>query len=103
MLGLELENVVPGHGPITDKRGVQAVRDYLTYVRDEARKRFDAGMPAEEAALDISLTDFDSWGDAERIVVNVAVLYKEFAGDPESANITELFALMAKVHKAQRR
>jgi glyoxylase-like metal-dependent hydrolase (beta-lactamase superfamily II) len=103
MLGLELENVVPGHGPITDKRGVQAVRDYLTYVRDEARRRFDAGMPAEEAALDISLTDFDSWGDAERIVVNVAVLYKEFAGDPEPSNVADLFALMAQVHKAQRR
>ena len=103
MLGLELENIVPGHGPITDKRGVQAVRDYLTYVRDEARKRFDSGMAAADAALDISLTDFDSWGDAERIVVNVAVLYKEFAGDPEPASITELFALMARIHKARRR
>ncbi len=103
ILGLELENVVPGHGPITDKRGVRAVRDYLTYVRDEARRRFDADMPAEEAALDISLADFDSWGDAERIAVNVTVLYKEFAGDPEPANVTELFALMAKMHKARRR
>ncbi|MFP6837154.1 MAG: MBL fold metallo-hydrolase, partial [Pseudomonadales bacterium] len=103
MLSLELENVVPGHGPITDKRGVQAVRDYLTYIRDEARKRFDANMPAEEAALDISLTDFDSWGDAERIAVNVAVLYKEFAGDPEPTSVTQLFALMAKLHKARRR
>jgi len=103
MLGLELETVVPGHGPITDKRGVQAVRDYLTYVADEARKRFDAGMPATEAALDISLRDFDSWGDAERIVVNVTMLYKEFAGDAEPANVAELFALMAQVHKARRR
>jgi glyoxylase-like metal-dependent hydrolase (beta-lactamase superfamily II) len=102
MLSLELENVVPGHGPITDKRGVQAVRDYLTYIRDEARRRFDADMPAEEAAMDISLTDFDSWGDAERIAVNVAVLYKEFAGDPEPASVTQMFALMAKLHKARR-
>jgi len=103
MLGLELETVVPGHGPITDKRGVQAVRDYLTYVADEARKRFDAGMPATEAALDISLRDFDSWGDAERIVVNVTMLYREFAGNTEPANMAELFALMARVHKARRR
>ncbi len=103
MLGLDLENVVPGHGPVTDKRGVMAVRDYLIYIRDEARKRFDAGMPPDEAAVDISLTDYDSWGDAERIVVNVAVLYKEFAADPEPGDIAELFALMAKVHKARRR
>ncbi|NIP16407.1 MAG: MBL fold metallo-hydrolase [Pseudomonadales bacterium] len=103
MLDLDLENVVPGHGPVTDKRGVTAVRDYLIYIRDEARKRFDAGMPADEAALDISLADYDSWGDAERIVVNVAVLYKEFAADPNPGDIAELFALMAKVHKARRR
>jgi cyclase len=103
MLGLDLENVVPGHGPVTDKRGVTAVRDYLVYIRDEARKRFDAGMAADEAALDISLADYDSWGDAERIVVNVAVLYKEFAADPEPRDIAELFALMARVHKARRR
>ncbi len=103
MLGLELENIVPGHGPITDKRGVAAVRDYLIYIRDEARKRFDAGMAAEEAAMDISLADYDSWGDAERIVVNVAVLFKEFSGDPEPGNMAELFALMAKVYKARRR
>ncbi len=103
MLGLDVETVVPGHGPITGKNGVQAMRDYLVYVRDEARRRFDAGIPVLEAALDISLSDYDSWGDAERIVVNVATLYKEFAGDPTPNNVTELFALMATVHRQQRR
>lgn len=102
MLNLEVDTIVPGHGPITDKRGVKAVRDYLCYVRDEARLRFDAGMPANEAALDISLTDFDSWGDAERIAVNVAVLYKEFSNDPEPANVADLFAAMARIHKQRR-
>ena len=94
MLGLPVEVVVPGHGPVTDKRGIQAVRDYLVYVRDEARIRFDAGLSVHDAAMDISLADFDSWGDAERIVVNVATLYREFGsaeqpGDP--------FALMARI------
>jgi glyoxylase-like metal-dependent hydrolase (beta-lactamase superfamily II) len=103
MLGLDVETVVPGHGPITGKNGVSAMRDYLVYVRDEARKRFDAGLPVLEAALDIQLTDYDSWGDAERIVVNVATLYREFADDPTPNDVTELFAMMAKVHKAQRR
>ncbi len=102
MLALDLETVVPGHGPITAKNGVQAMRDYLVYIRDEAKKRFDAGMPVFEAALDISLVDYDSWGDAERIVVNVATLYKEFAADPTPNNITELFGLMAKIHKLRR-
>jgi cyclase len=102
MMGLDVENVVPGHGPVTDKRGVAAVRDYLAYIRDEAKKRFDAGMPADEAAMDISLADYDSWGDAERIAVNVAMLYKEFAADPEPADVAQLFALMASIKKARR-
>jgi cyclase len=102
ILSLDIETVVPGHGPITDKRGVVAVRDYLAYVRDEARKRYDAGMTAYDAAVDISLADFDSWGDAERIVVNVATLYKEFSGDTRANDTAALFALMAKLHRARR-
>lgn len=101
MLSLDVETVVPGHGPITDPRGVEAVRDYLTYVRDEARARYDAGMPIYEAALDISLADYDSWGDAERIVINVASLYREF-GAPGSQSVMELFGLMARIHKERR-
>lgn len=101
MLSLDLETIVPGHGPITDKRGVRAMRGYLVYVRDEARKRFDAGMNPYDAAMDITLTDYDSWGDSERIVVNVASLYREFGSTSVPGNIAELFALMAKVHKAR--
>ena len=102
MLGLDLQCVVPGHGPVTDKRGVRAMRDYLRYLKAEARCRFDAGMGVMEAALDISLADYDSWGDAERIVVNLATLYREFAGDSTPHSITELFAMMAAVHRQRR-
>ncbi|MXY31283.1 MAG: MBL fold metallo-hydrolase [Gammaproteobacteria bacterium] len=94
MLELPVEVVVPGHGPITDKRGIQAVRDYLVYVRDQARIRFDAGLSVYDAAMDISLADFDSWGDAERIVVNVATLYREFGSAEEPG---DPFALMARI------
>jgi cyclase len=100
--GLDVETVVPGHGPITDKQGVIAVRDYLIYVRDEARRRFDAGMDVFDAAVDISLADYDSWGDAERIVVNVSTLYKEFSGDTSANDTAALFAMMAKLHKLRR-
>ncbi len=102
MLGLDLETIVPGHGPITDHRGVRAVRDYLAYIRDEARQRFDAGMPVYDAAMDISLADYDSWGDAERIVVNVATLYREFGAGTSAPEPGDVFALMAKIHKARR-
>ena len=69
------------------------------YVRDEARSRFDAGLSIYDAAMDISLADYDSWGDAERIVVNVATLYREFGATERPANP---FELMARIRKARR-
>ena len=102
ILALNCETVVPGHGPVTDKRGVKAVRDYLTYIRDEARKRYDGGLSARNAAQDIALGDYDSWGDAERIAVNVATLYREFSGDTAPPNPAELFAQMGEIWSARR-
>ena len=103
ILMLDCETIVPGHGPVTDKRGVRAVQSYLTYIRDEARKRYDAGLNARDAAHDIALGDYDSWGDAERIAVNVATLYREFAGDTSAPNAAELFGVMGEIWKKRRR
>jgi len=97
MLELGVEVVVPGHGPITDARGIRAMKAYLEYVRDEARARYDAGMDVLEAARDIDRGDFASWGDWERIVVNVATLYREFSGSDEAADIPTLFGGMAEI------
>ena len=102
MLIMDIDTVVPGHGPITDKTGVKAVRDYLQYIHDEARQRYDAGMGLEEAARDISVADYDSWGDAERIVANVSTLYRDFAGDDTKTDVAEVFALMADLYKERR-
>ena len=74
------------------------MRDYF-YVRDEAKKRHDAGLSALEVALDIDMTDYDSWGDGERIVVNVATLYKEFNGDSTPNDAATLFGQMTEVAK----
>lgn len=95
---MDVETVVPGHGPITDKRGVRALQQYLVYVRDEARKRYDAGLSCFEAAQDIDMSDYDAWGDGERIAVNVATLYHEFSGDPRPDTAT-LFGWMAELDK----
>ena len=50
MLGMDIETVVPGHGPVTDKRGVAEVRDYLDFVDREATERQRAGVDAWDAA-----------------------------------------------------
>ena len=73
------------------------MRDYLVYIDAEARQRFDAGMPVFEAARDIALDDYESWGDAERIVVNVTTLYREF-GATEQLDVMQLFGEMGRLH-----
>ena len=97
MLGWDVETIVPGHGPITDKAGVEAVRGYLVYIEAEARKRHAAGMSVMEAAQDIALDDYSSWGDAERIAVNVDTLFKEFNGDTSPPDVVQLFGMMSKL------
>ena len=79
------------------------MRDYLLYTEREARKRYDAGLSAFDAACDIAMTDYDSWGDGERIVINVATLYKEFSGDKTPNEAAALFAQMAALAKKRGR
>jgi len=100
MMSWDVQTVVPGHGPVTDRSGLQGLRDYFVYIRDETRKRFDAGMGPEEAAWDIQMDGWSHWLDAERIVVNVHVLYREFSGGElaprDEGEVLRLFALMRK-------
>ena len=97
IIAMQVDFVVPGHGPVTDNRGVRAVRDYLVYIDIESRKRFESGMSAIEAAKDIDLSLFSSWGDAERIAVNVNSLYREYKGEEQREEITLLFEQMAEL------
>jgi cyclase len=94
----DVETIVPGHGPITDKEGVRVLKSYLEYLSVEARKRYDAGMGVEEAAQDISLADFRDWLDAERMIINVNTLYREFAGR-EQLSMEQIYAWMARDRK----
>lgn len=99
ILAMDVDAIVPGHGPITDKAGVRRVQDYLRYIDAEARKRFEAGMSARDAAHDIALDDFSSWIDSERIAVNVDTLYREYSGDSSPPDIQKLFGLMAELKR----
>jgi cyclase len=94
---MDVDLIVPGHGPITDKHGVHEVKHYLQFVRDQARSRYDAGMSALEAAKDIKLAEYSAWSDPERIAVNVDTLYREFSGDDTATDMLELFTRMAEL------
>ena len=100
---MEVDVVVPGHGPITDKAGVAEFKAYLDHIERETRARFDAGMDEWEASLDIPLADYDGWLDAERIYGNVAALYREFRGDTGHPDVMALFVKMAELFAVRQR
>jgi len=99
IVDLNADVIVPGHGPITDIHGVRQVQDYLRYIDQEARERYEAGLSVRDAAHDIKLGDFSSWGDSERIGVNVSTLYREYAGDDSPPDVVQLFGLMAELRQ----
>ena len=94
------EVIVPGHGPVTDLDGLREIRQYLRYCHDECRTRHELGMSIEEAARDISLDRWISWGDPERIVTLVDSSYREFEGRTDPTPITDLFTMMASLWKS---
>lgn len=102
MLGMDLDTVVPGHGPLTDKAGVAAVRDYLAFVDSAAHERHAAGIDAWEAARDIAREigardDFRGWSEFGRIAVNVDTAYRSFDPTYVAPNVVEQFRRMAEL------
>jgi cyclase len=102
ILDLDVETIVPGHGPLADRQAVNRMAEYLRYVDREARARHAAGVPATEAALDIVLGEFRHWPDAERIAANVIALYREYSGDTSPPDVVGVFAAMAAVRRQLR-
>lgn len=101
ILGLDVDVIVPGHGPISEKAAVRELKSYFEYIAAQARALFDNGVPADVAAQKISLDRFASWLDPERMIINVASLYREFSGSKEPLERMTLFAAMKRWRDAQ--
>lgn len=98
MLGWDVETVVPGHGPITGKQGIQDLKDYFLFVEREARSRFEAGMGYEEAARDMNLGPYKDWVDRERIVLNVFACYREWSDDNAVSDLFEVIGAAGRYY-----
>jgi glyoxylase-like metal-dependent hydrolase (beta-lactamase superfamily II) len=80
ILDMDVDTIVPGHGPVGGKAELADMRDYFVLIQREGKKRFDAGMTAGRAAADIDLGKYKNWADADRIATNMARMYAEFSG-----------------------
>jgi cyclase len=102
ILALDVDVIVPGHGPLADKAAVRELRSYFDYVYDQARDRFQTGMTPLEAARDMAMDRYAQWGDSERLVVNVHTIFRELSGEQGGPDALTAFGEMAELAHAQR-
>lgn len=88
ILKMDVDVIVPGHGPIGTKRELTETRAYLDLIANETRTRYARGMTPGEAAADIDLGRFETWTNPERSAWNTVRLYAEFSGTITPANDT---------------
>ena len=77
---MDVDLIVPGHGPIGTKNELADMRAYLELLVAETRKRYAMGMSPGRAAADLPLGRFAAWTNPERNAWNTVRLYAEFAG-----------------------
>jgi glyoxylase-like metal-dependent hydrolase (beta-lactamase superfamily II) len=101
IVALEPEIIVPGHGPLCGVEGPKDMKEYLRYVRSEARRFFDAGLGTMEAARKIDLGPYAGWTEPQRVLFNLERAYREFRGEPFDAPVDPV-ALLRSMHELSR-
>jgi cyclase len=80
IMAMDVDVIVPGHGPVGTKKELAETRAYLDLLTREIKKRYAAGMRPGQAAADMDLGRFAQWTNPERNVWNTVRLYAEFNG-----------------------
>ncbi|MGD0454791.1 MAG: MBL fold metallo-hydrolase [Solirubrobacteraceae bacterium] len=101
ILAMDVETIVPGHGPLAGPEAVRELKSYFEYLYTQARACHAEGMTALQAARAISLDGWGDWGEGERLFVNVANIYAELSGDQEPLNPLAAFEGMAELARSR--
>ena len=112
ILAMDVDVVVPGHGPMTGKDGVRAVRGYWELVEPLIRRAHTRGLAVDRAAEEVLTSqafrdsDYAAWLHPERIIVNVDTIYREIEGRLDDRrgprDIVSLFRQIALLDRALR-
>lgn len=84
LMTLDVDVIVPGHGPLAKRVDVQRVIDYWDFIQEQLHPRMRHGMTAEQAARDVAMgdafqkTQFMTWDSPERIMTNAYTLYRQW-------------------------
>jgi cyclase len=104
ILLMDVDVVVPGHGPVGDKGAVSRLKDYWEFLQREVGGRFKSGMSAQEAAFDIALSEgfkgreWSRWDCPERLMTNSHIIYRHLRlqGRPKNVTPAEKFIILCQ-------
>jgi glyoxylase-like metal-dependent hydrolase (beta-lactamase superfamily II) len=102
ILRMDVDCIVPGHGPVTNKEGVSQLKIYFTLLDEEVRRRYNFGMTPQETAYDFARSPafinspFAEWDSPERMLVNIYTIYRGLQGRIEPLSLLERLRIFAE-------
>ncbi len=98
ILSMDIEVLVPGHGPLADKRAARESIAYWDYTAEEAHKLFVLGVPAADAARELSTEGrYNSQEHSILNMINMHMLYRGFSGDESPPDKPEIIGKIAEI------
>ncbi len=75
---LDIDKVIPGHGPVTDKKGLRYMLDYIHLLHQQVKHYIDKGLEDYEMKNKIDVKSYKNMsGFKERFGINVNRMYLE--------------------------
>ena len=103
LLALDADVYVPGHGPVSGRAEIEALRAYWEWLEPAVVERHSREVSAWDAAREIAATPefasapWRSWLNPERLVINTATIYRNIDGAPPSASPLDTLRLFSRV------
>lgn len=86
ILAMEVDTIVPGHGPVAGKPELKRMLDYLELILQHSRAGWQSGAAAEDVAADMPLGELREWADTEeRLLEDIKRAYAGFTADTTAA------------------
>ncbi len=87
---LDVDVIVPGHGPLATQTHVQDMLDYWDFVHEAVHQRFRQGMHPTQAAHDVVFSaafqqaPWARWDSPERLLTSTHTLYRHWGAPARS-------------------
>ena len=103
LVGLDADVFVPGHGPVCGRAEIEALREYWAWLQPAVEERHAAGRDAWQTARELARSPefarapWRSWHGPERLVINVAPVYRLLNSEPPATSPLATIRLFARV------